>query len=432
MADHDSNLTLPNGVRLTFIHTTKFKTISMALFIHQELAAGKATSTALLPAVLERGSRLYPDNLSLRRALEELYGAELSTDVHKKGERHLISCSLEMMHGKYVGEGEQMLRRGLAILGALIGDPLVVDGGFKESYVVQEKEQLADIIKGLINDKALYAVEKCLQSMCARERFGVFRYGSLDELEGIDPASLWRYYREILSANPVELYIVGDLEVQQVEEAAREAMRFHRGPQGESLPGTEVYFEPAEVSFVEETMAVGQAKLVLGYRTNIAYSDPLYFPLVMYSGILGGFPHSKLFLNVREKASLAYYAFSRLERHKGLMLIAAGIEGGRYEQARQIIEQQVEDMARGRINEIELENTRRGLINQLRAGEDSPYQFINRQLDGEIGGKQYTTDEMIRAIAEVGPEEITAAAERVRLDTVYLLRGEEGVAADGQ
>ena len=96
------------------------------------------------------------------------------------------------------------------------------------------------------------------------------------------------------------------------------------------------------------------------------------------------------------------------------------------------IRDKVEDMARGRINEIELENTRRGLINQLRAGEDSPYQFINRQLDGEIGGKQYTTDEMIRAIAEVGPEEITAAAERVRLDTVYLLRGEEGVAADGQ
>ncbi len=434
MADQNINIMLPNGVRLTFIRTSKFKTISMALFIHQELAAGKAALTALLPAVLERGSRQYPDNLTLRRALEELYGAELTTDVHKKGERHLISCSLEIMHGKYVGEGEQMLRRGLSILGAIIGDPLVIDGGFKEPYVVQEKEQLADIIRGLINDKALYAVEKCLQGMCAKERFGVFRYGSLEGLDGISPVSLWRYYREILSANPVELYIVGDLEAQQVEEAARETVRFHRGPQtgAPGLPDTEIYFEPAEVKFVEEAMAVGQAKLVLGYRTNIAYSDPLYFALVMYSGILGGFPHSKLFLNVREKASLAYYAHSRLERHKGLMLIAAGIEGGRYEQARQIIEQQVEDMARGRISEVELENTRRGLVDQLRAGEDNPYQFINRQLDGGIGGKQYTTAEMIRAIEEVGPGEITAVAEKVRLDTVYLLRSEEGVETHGQ
>jgi len=67
----------------------------------------------------------------LRRELEQLYGAELTTGVHKKGERHLISCSLEMMHGKYVGEGEQMLRRGLSILGGVIGDPLVVNGGFQ-------------------------------------------------------------------------------------------------------------------------------------------------------------------------------------------------------------------------------------------------------------------------------------------------------------
>lgn len=430
MATDSINILLPNGIRLTFIPTAKFKTISMALFIHQELAADKATLTALLPSVLERGSRLYPDNLTLRRALEELYGAELSTDVHKKGERHLISCSLEMMHGKYVGEGEQMLRRGLSILGGLIGDPLVVNGGFKESYVAQEKEQLANMIRSLINDKALYTVERCLQSMCSGERFGVFKYGQVEDLEEIDPASLWRYYRELLSTNPVELYVVGDLDAQQVEEVARETVHFHRGPQQDGLPDTEVYFEPPEVSFVEERMPVGQAKLVLGYRTNIAYRDPLYFALVMYNGILGGFPHSKLFLNVREKAGLAYYAYSRLERQKGIMLIAAGIEGSKYEMARQIIEQQVEAMARGRISEVELENTRRGLINQLRAGEDNPYQFINRQLDGEIGGKQYTTEEMLRAIEEVSPDEIKAAAGKVRLDTVYLLQGEEGAVPD--
>lgn len=265
---------LPNGIRLTFIPAAKFKTISMALFIHQELSADKATLTALLPSVLERGSRLYPDNMALRRALEELYGAELSTDVHKKGERHLLSCSLEMIHGKYVGEGEQMLRRGLSILGGIMGDPLVVDGGFKEEYVAQEKEQLANLIRGLINDKALYAVERCLQIMCARERYGVFKYGRLEDLERISPASLWRYYREILSANPAELYVVGDLEARQVEAAAREAIYFHRGPQRDGLPETEVYVEPSEVSFVEERLPVEQAKLVMGYRTNIAYRDP--------------------------------------------------------------------------------------------------------------------------------------------------------------
>ncbi len=421
---------LPNGIRLTFIPAEKFKTISLALFIHQELAADKAALTALLPSVLERGSRRYPDNLTLQRELERLYGAAMSADVQKKGERHLISCSLEMMHGKYVGEGEEMLRRGLAIVGGIIGDPLVVNGGFKEEYVEQEKEQLEKIIKGLINNKSLYAVEKCLQSMCAEERFGVFKYGRLEDLAGIDPGSLWRYYREVLSGNPVELYVVGDLEPTRVEEAAREMLYFSRRPQEKALPETEVYFEPAETRFVQERMPVSQAKLVLGYRTNIAYDDPLYFALLLYSGILGGFPHSKLFLNVREKASLAYYAYSRLAKHKGIMVIAAGIDGADYEQAREIIEKQVEEMARGRISDSELENTRRGLINGLRLQEDNPYQYISRHLDGEIGGKSYSPAGMIRALEETGRDEIRAAAEKIRLDTVYLLQNEEGVQPD--
>ncbi len=423
---------LPNGIKLTFIPAVKFKTISLALFIHQELAAEKATFTALLPSVLERGSRSYPDNLTLRRELERLYGSSLTTDLHKKGERHLISCSLEMMHGKYVGEGDRMLRRGLSIIGGIIGDPLVENGGFKEEYVVQEKEQLEKTIKGLINNKALYAVEKCVQSMCSGERFGVFKYGRLEDLARVTPASLWRYYREILSANPVELYVVGDLDPEQVEGAARDTIIFSRGPQGDDLPETEVHVEPGEIRFVQEKMPVSQAKLVMGYRTSIAYDDPLYFALLLYNGILGGFPHSKLFINVREKASLAYYAYSRLEKHKGLMIIAAGIEGADYEQARGIIEKQVAEMARGKISETELENSRRGLINQLRLQEDNPYQHINRHLDGEISGKRYSTAEMIEGLESAGLEEIGAAAERVRLDTVYLLQNEEGVLPDAR
>jgi len=47
---------------------------------------------------------------------------------------------------------------------------------------------------------------------------------------------------------------------------------------------------------------------------------------LVYNSILGGGLHSKLFQNVREKAGLAYYAFSRLEKFKGLMVVSCGIE----------------------------------------------------------------------------------------------------------
>ena len=56
--------------------------------------------------------------------------------------------------------------------------------------------------------------------MCADERFGVFKYGNLGDIDWLNPVSLWRYYREILSINPVELYVVGDLDAKQVEKVA--------------------------------------------------------------------------------------------------------------------------------------------------------------------------------------------------------------------
>jgi len=64
------------------------------------------------------------------------------------------------------------------------------------------------------------------------------------------------------------LYIVGDLDAKQAEEVARETLYFSRGPQRNNLPETAVYVEPAEARFIQEKMPVGQAKLVLGYRTQ--------------------------------------------------------------------------------------------------------------------------------------------------------------------
>ena len=185
--------TLPNGIRVKFIPANKFKTISIGFFLHQELREDLASMTALLPSVLERGSRSYPDRLTLRRKLEHLYGAELSTDIIKKGERHIISCSLDMVHGRYVGEEESLLQKGLSVLGSVMGEPLE-GGGFKNEYVAQEKDQLIKEIKGLINDKAHYALEKCFATMCAENVRGLQAGHYLGEA---DRTALWDYYGNI-------------------------------------------------------------------------------------------------------------------------------------------------------------------------------------------------------------------------------------------
>ncbi len=420
---------LPNGIRLIFMPTEKFKTISMGLFLHQELKPDLAASNALLPSVLEQGSRLYPDYLTLQRELENLYGADINTDIMKSGERHILAFTMETAHDKFLGENGRLLFDGMSILGSVVGDPLVVDGAFREDYVRQEKNQLVKDIRAMLNDKVSYALERCISLMCADENYGVYKLGRIEDYDRVDQAGLYRYYRDLFARNPIDFYVIGDLEEEEVVGTAGQVFNFNRNGEQLTLAETDIMHPVHGVRQQEEEMSVNQSKMVMGFRTYTGYRDELYSALLVYSGILGGFPHSKLFMNVREEAGLAYYIHSRLEKHKGLMVIAAGINYDEREKAREIIDLQLADMAAGNISDSELDNTRRGLCNQLRSKQDSPGQLISFHLDGSVGGKTYSIGELETAINAVGREEIKAVAERIKLDTVYLLRPREGGAS---
>ena len=418
--------TLPANINIHLLPTPKFKTVLVTVLLQQVLEKELAAQTALIPAVLERGTGKYPSFRDLKIRLEELYGAELGADVSKKGERQILSFSLEMVNDKFA-PGEKLLRQGLLILRDVISDPYLENGVFKRDYVYQEKEQLAKEIKGLINDKVSYALERCIQEMCSAERFGVYRYGSIEELERVSAEGLYEYYRSLLKENPIDIFVVGEVDPKETFDLIQETFNFPRSGEPVRFPPVEVHNIPGEVRYHEERLPVNQGKLTLGYRTNTSYRDEDYVPLMFYNGILGGFPHSKLFQNVREKASLAYYSFSRLEKHKGIQLIGSGIEVKNYQQALEIILEQVELIRKGKITREEMENTRRALISMYKVVGDSPYNLVNFYTDGLVGEREEGIDYFIRKIEDVREDNVVEIAHRVHLDTVYFLRsqGEE-------
>ncbi|NLZ93209.1 MAG: insulinase family protein [Firmicutes bacterium] len=416
---------LGNGINI-FIHpTAKFKTILVQLIFHRQLCKEEVTQSALLPSILQRGSKNYPTRQKLALSLEELYGTELMSEVIKKGERQLVSYSMDLVHDQYLPGESQLLRKSLEIFNDLLTNPLLEGDAFKADYVKQEKEQHERVIKGIINDKIAYSVERCLQEMCKEEPFSVFKYGTVEQLAQQTPFSLYNFYRQFMQESPADLHIIGDLDVEETFALVEKIFTYKRGKE-KVVPPTQVDIQPGEIRYVKEEMDVNQGKLVLGFRTGLRFGDKDYFALLMYNGILGSFPHSKLFQNVREKASLAYYAYSRLEKHKGLMVISSGIEADNYERALEIIRQQVEAMRKGEFSQEDLDNTRSGLRNQFLLEEDSPYAIINRSLDGMLAGQVLGTEELLQQLAAVTREDIVKVAENVKLDTVYFLTNKGG------
>lgn len=414
---------LANGLRLHLFRTTKFKTNTLRLFIQEPMGA-EVTATALLPFVLRRGTAGHPTTPELSAVWEDLYGAEFRVDILKLGDRQLQVYGIDIVNESFLPEPEELLSRALGTLREVLLEPRLEGDLLAGDFVGQEKENLRRMIEGVINDKTRYASLRCTEIMGRGAPYAAFRYGRTEDLPGISPVELTRRYHESLQGGRMDLYAVGDLSLDELAERAERLLGFQRSER--ALPN----FFPSRPNeperLVREELPVHQGKLVLGLWTGRPPTDPLYPALVVANGLLGGFSHSKLFQNVREKASLAYYAYSRLDSLLGLMQISAGIEFSDFERTVEIIRAQVGAVQAGDFTAEELDNTKKALRNRVLAAEDSPGQKILTSLELDLEGRNDDLAERLAALERVTPEEVQAVAGDLEYDTVYFLtRGEE-------
>ena len=315
------------------------------------------------------------------------------------------------------------LENAAALLGELLLSPSTRGGLLLPQYVDSEREKLLDIIRSRMNDKRSYALTRCIEEMCCYEDFAVSRFGSESEAENIHYKKLTRHYRELIQTCPVEIFYCGKTDFKAVSAAMRDA--FSAMPRGEIDYdiGTDLRMNAVEdhVRFVEEEMDVTQGKLSMGWRasTNDA-------PAMMLANLIfGGYSNSKLFLNVREKLSLCYYASSAYHRSKGIVTVSSGIECRDVETAKREILAQLASVQRGEFEEWEVEGARACLIASLESRGDSAGRMEENALGQAATGIRETADELIAALRAVTNERIAEAAQSMTLDTVYFLTGED-------
>ncbi|MEO3945036.1 pitrilysin family protein [Gorillibacterium sp. CAU 1737] len=422
MTEASFQRTAVGNVRLHVLPTDRFKTYAVALYIGSPLREDRVTRNALAPFVLRRGTKTYPTTQLFREKQADLYGAGFGFDVYKRGDYQLVQFQLDIVDDKYVSESDSLLRQGLHFLGEAVTKPALENGHFLDRYVQDEKETVRKRLEAIVNDKIRYAAERCMEEMCKHEPYRLHPLGKIADLASLTSDELYNNYIEWLKESPMDLYIVGNTTLDEVKAYVEEAFAFPERASSPDYVRAIPTKKEGSVNTVVEKLDVSQGKLNMGLRCDVTYADDRYPAALMYNGILGAFPHSKLFLNVREKASLAYYAASRYDGHKGILTIQSGIEVANYEQACAIIQEQLEEMRAGKISETELTQTRAMITNQLREGNDSAFDRIAFDFNTVLSGKKRTPEEIAEAITRVTTDEIRQFAETVQLDTIYFLR----------
>ena len=408
-------------VNLDYVRSDKFKTGTLSVQLITPINEKTASFGALLPSVLRRGTMEHPDMRSLSTALDLLYGSSIGCTVRKKGENQCIGFAASFIDEAFVPGGEKLLEPMCDLLGELLLDPVTRNGRFLNDYVESEKQNLIDAIRGIINDKRDYADLRLLQEMCRGERYGVDKFGTIARVEKITNQTLFRYYQELLSTAHLELFYCGSADYERVKGALSRAL----APlmRGRVVPPVvaEKCSAPETPREITERMDVTQGKLAMGYRCG---SDD-YPAMVLANLIFGGTSNSKLFLNVREKLSLCYYASSSYARSKGILTVSSGVETKDFRRAEEEIGRQLAAVQQGDWEDWEQEGALQAIRASLLSLSDSQGALENFYLGQIASGVEETPEELAAALEQVTKERIMAAAQTVKPDTVYFLSGKE-------
>ena len=421
-----SRVEIRPGVWLTHLREDKFKTACFSVHLLSQLNRETASMNALIPFVLRRGTAAYPDMESLSARMEELYGTVIEPSIRRIGEIHCCGFYASFPEDDFLPGGEKLLSSATALTLQLLLSPVTRGGLLLPAYVESEREKLLDLIASRVNNKRSYAVARCIEEMCCCEDFAVSRYGDEDTCRSINYKKLSKYYRTLLQTSPIELFYCGRASLREMKSLLREQLAtLPRGEIDDEI-GTEIRMNALEAQprYTEEQMDVAQANLVIGWRLGECMEDPDFPALYVFNDIFGGSPSSKLFLNVREKLSLCYYASSIIDLRKGILLVSSGIHLKNCEAAKNEIFAQLEAVRAGDFTAEDLETAKAGVISDLRSTPDSQSALESFYLTQAVTGADFSPADLAELVSEVTAERVTAVAKTVECDQIYLLRQE--------
>ena len=414
---------IKKGIKLHTIKTEKFKTNLIAIMLTTKLNRENVTKNALIPAVLRRGTKNLTTQEEINKKLEEMYGASLDCGLDKTGDNQVLKFYIETVNDEFLPqEAENMLKISLEKIFEFVFNPYLENGCFKKEYVEQEEKNIKQIIEGKIDNKARYSLDRCIEEMYKEQPYGLYKYGYVEDMKNINEKNLYEYYQQLINECKIDIFVSGiiDEETENIIKNNENIIKLKdREPQ---------YNEPEIIAKrtekendVQESMDVTQGKLIIGMDLDID-DDNLRFDVMIYNSIFGGSANSKLFQNVREKASLAYTASSSYYRFKNNIFINCGIEIKNYEKALEIIKQQIEDMKKGDFTDEEVENAKKGIIASIKTIDDEQDTEITYFFSQELSKSKCNIEQYMQRISEVTKDRVVDVANKVSINTVYFLK----------
>lgn len=414
------SIQLAKGVTLHIRPTSQFKTVNFSIKWSAPLTVEAASVRSVLSNVLQHSNEKFKKTSEFRSYLDDLFGTVLYLDSTKRGNDHIVLLNIETVNDQYLST--QVLDDVIEVLHTVIFKPNLENGLFVPSIVEREKQIVIERIESIFDDKTRYAQQRISQIIRPNHPASISSNGTIDSVKTITPEALKKAYESMINEDVVDIYVVGDVDIESITNKLTNALPFK---DREVKTISKVENVKAEKEYTKEVQEMKQGKLHIGFSTPVYFESEDFPKMQVFNGIFGGYAHSKLFMNVRERESLAYYAASSFSSHYGLLFVFSGIEPSNEKKATEVIFEQLEAIKKGEISDLELVQTKAMLTNNLKETLDSARGQIEIFDQYKKLSEDFSVENWRKKWESVTKEDVQKMAQQLQHEATYFLCGKE-------
>ncbi len=411
---------LVEGVELHLIKNEKFKMNHITFRFSGDFNQKTVARRVLVAQILATANAEYPTAQRFRERLASLYGATLSTKVSTKGLVHMVDIELTFMKNQFVMTDENLLEEIIDFLYKNLFSPLVTVEQYQSKLFNIEQTNLINYLKA-DQDDSFYSSELGLKKLFYNNTaFQASKYGTVDLVAAENSYTAFQEFQKMLREDRLDIFVLGEFD------DYRMLQLFNRFPFEDRRKELVFDYQQEFDNVIRqqfEVREVNQSVLQLGYYFPTRCQDDEYFTLLVFNGLFGGFAHSRLFTELREKEGLAYTIGSHFDIYTGLLNVYAGIDKKNRNKTLQLINKQFSDIKMGRFSEALLKQTKKMLKVNLKLSCDSPKVIIEREYNRQYIVNNQTVDSIIDNIDNVSKADILKLTRKIKLQALYFLEG---------
>ena len=411
------------GYHLHVIQTNRFKTVHMVMNFKRPIEKKEITLRNMLADIVLNSSEKYLTLKDIIIETEELYNFGAGSSAYKSGNYDIISWKCRFLNEKYTETG--MTEKSIEFFTDLIFHPNVKNKKFDSESFEYTKDCLQTALESVKDNPGAYSNIRMKEYMDPNSPNSYRTDGYLEDLDLINEENLYEYYQDVLKNDVVDIFVLGDVEITEIEKLVDKYILLNRKqPQYNLSHQVENEGIRKEISTIVEKEDFNQSKLAIGIKLYDLTREERMYTLYVLTFILGGSGDSKLFSKLRGENSLCYYVSASSAALYDQIHISSGIDKKEFRKAVSLIEEVIESIKQGEIDDEEIEKAINTYISGCQLNYDSPSSLIGNYMSHEYHNIDLI-EERMEKIKQVTQDKVIALANKINIDTVYLLEGGE-------